>query len=1245
MTANPRNPYESHIVRASAGCGKTYQLSQRFLALVAAGSDPGTILTVTFTRKAAAEMRERILSDAGKLLAGGKEADSFDAEMRKSHANSKGPVLDTLGIVLPPPRSAIETGRIIITQSQSLRIATIDSIFHDWVAKFPAETRLGSADGAPLALAGDLELHLMRQAAWEKAKLKFLSESLLESLSSGENTGDDADEDSGDAPADGDSPTATMNLAQDLERFTGFIWHLENASSREQNDAWLVTLSHDDPAALLAEFSGPELSSAWRSLAGCLKPERRDELLRILVDGTRAGASTDVINNLIAAGYVTKGLTLSRRTFSDKATAPAADEKLTIESALKAILDARMLERLRDRGTAAVKMFNHYRQILREMKARAGVMTFDDLLDGTSRIFKDPYSAGARYLLQRRIRHLMLDEFQDTSWPQWHVFHEIALEVLSATDQTIPGTVFLVGDEKQSIYGFRNSDPEIMGDAAQTLAGHGVLESPLNHSFRTCKTVLDFVNESCRAMSGFPRHEPAVLDGRPVTPDVGSVMILPVPDHQLAADDLALIEASSLASWLRAALDDNSASHHPAYPVYDKSTGNWRALEPRDCAVLFRSADRMDAVEKALQKQQIPTIREESAKIFDHQEVRDCLELLRFLARPGDLNALLAVLKSPFAGLGDEFLAEALDITESTHRRSPLRARMVLDHIQREGTGNTLRHETAWLDEALVKSGAERPSVLLEFCLARSHYATRAGLCRSAVEGEVLASNLAAFIDMVRGLETDSDGNIHAISATARLMARIDDLKTAGSGSVQDVNAVRLMTVHKSKGLEFPLVAIVDTATPWVKDPSGWLKWIPSSPAESSQTAPGLVYLGGTKSRPENHRDTELFVDAAFSAEVAEANRVWYVAMTRARQYLVLSGTRRQERKSLIDRLARLRASGRSPLLDHAQCVDALKSMPGSRPRKLEVRVLSPLQSGEIDGSATPVIEIEYLTLESAPVTLMPAPVTLMPSPVTLMPSPVILRPEAEESSLPVNLRPEAEESSPPAPSTPALPVPFGVKILVASRFSGQKQPGTGTVTNQESASAPSSSPGSSLQGRVAAAIGTMVHAGLEYAVRGVAFQEQQQWFRICDANRIDDQNPLAQEALQSARDQLRCVLESDVWKSLLGRYPRRRAEVPVLLLDARRNLHSGTIDLLLESGHETTGASHEMLIVDFKTSHVEGAAGKSGADVLATHAAAHGYFDQVGSYADTLRQAYPDAKIAGCIFYTRLLRTVDVPL
>ena len=1250
---DPRNPYQSQVVKASAGCGKTYQLSQRFLALVAAGAEPGSILTVTFTRKAAAEMRERILGDAGKLLAGGPDSEMFDQEMARFYRQSRAPILEERGIQLPPPRSAKECGSVIISQSQSLRITTIDSVFHDWIAKFPAETGLATAAGSPLKLADDLQLMSMEQAAWEKSNRLLLTNFSSDATDPAEpDDGDLADGQNGTSAgsagnAGESNPNSIVELAKALSRHSSFLWHLEQSGqpSDEQSGhfPWLKNPAGNNSDELKQHvFYG--LRNSWDALASVIKKDRGDQLRNIL----STAAPDEIIEALVDGKFITGKMLINGATFKEKTTASVATDRQLISEALQDWDTAIKVRALRQKAERACHLFQLFRESLRSAKEKAGIVSFDDLLAGSSKIFNDPYAAGARYLLQKRIRHLMLDEFQDTSWPQWSIFNEIANEVLSGADEVIPGTVFLVGDEKQSIYGFRNSDPEIMAMASAELAHQGVLESPLNHSFRTCQTVLDFVNVACGDMPDFPDHAPASLNGKLVNADIGRVTVLPVADSDVPDDqgdgsastplkpkDLEIIEASGLASWLRGALDGTVA-----HPVFDKPSGSWRSLEPRDCAILFRAKERMWAVERALQKEGIPSIREESGNIFSHQEIEDCMDLMRFLARPGDLAALLGIAKSPFIGLPDEILAEALAMSNDVHRNSPLRALDVL----REFENGKYRSRIEWLSEHLLMAGKCRPSALIESCLNSSHYRAKASNGRTAVEQEVLRKNLADFLNLIRSLESNCDDNLHAVGATLRQMSGMEKLATPGGESPQEVNAVRLMTVHKSKGLEFPLVAIVDTAAPWVSEPKGWLKVTDPSgtnePSDSSDPrGSGMIYLGSKTTRPANDPETAGFLAMALSSEVAEANRVWYVALTRARQYLILSGTRRRDNQALADALQRLEGA---PLISHARCSQAVQSFDRSTSVPFTVRIQMPLQSGVIRGSATPTMDMHALVLESDGLREFERKDSSAGLRMT----------GGEDPSLALRMTGGAKDDGTRQDDGLAnddgigeaalvaarpLPLPFGVKILVASRFSDKKsKPEDSPSPTAEVAPLEKRDPSRALEGRLAAAVGTMVHAGLEYAVRGIPFNQEAVWRDICDKSMLADHDVKVRDGMQQGTSQLAAVLSSAIWKDLLASYPRRRAEVPVVLIDARRNLNSGTIDLLLDDGTDER-APAKVMVVDFKTSHVEGDP--------AQHARESGYFDQVRSYTGTLQQAFPDAKIAGCIFYTRLLQSVTVPL
>jgi ATP-dependent exoDNAse (exonuclease V) beta subunit len=163
----PYNPWTSYLVEASAGSGKTWQLSRRFLALVVAGADPSSILTVTFTRKAAAEMRERIICDAVRLGNGDPEFAGFAESIRKWHPQ------DLQGQGQSQIRSSVEASRLILEKTQTLKITTIDALFMQWVQQFPLETAL-TLEGpqnlvslqSPWDLLSNLAQKRLEQRAW-----------------------------------------------------------------------------------------------------------------------------------------------------------------------------------------------------------------------------------------------------------------------------------------------------------------------------------------------------------------------------------------------------------------------------------------------------------------------------------------------------------------------------------------------------------------------------------------------------------------------------------------------------------------------------------------------------------------------------------------------------------------------------------------------------------------------------------------------------------------------------------------------------------------------------------------------------------------------------------------------------------------------------------------------------------------------------------------------------------------------
>ena len=151
---DPQNPYESFIIEASAGSGKTYQLSKRFLFLVGAGTEPSSILTITFTVKAASEMRARIIDEALCLMYEKKAREDFTEKLKFFYEQKR--MECESRFFSGKVRTALETAQSILSSTQTLKICTIDSVFYQWSLKFPWEAKLPCVEFSKLKVVTDL---------------------------------------------------------------------------------------------------------------------------------------------------------------------------------------------------------------------------------------------------------------------------------------------------------------------------------------------------------------------------------------------------------------------------------------------------------------------------------------------------------------------------------------------------------------------------------------------------------------------------------------------------------------------------------------------------------------------------------------------------------------------------------------------------------------------------------------------------------------------------------------------------------------------------------------------------------------------------------------------------------------------------------------------------------------------------------------------------------------------------------
>lgn len=1109
LAANPQNPYESFLVAASAGCGKTYQLSQRFLCLVAAGADPAQILTVTYTRKAVAEMRERIIKDAMKLASDADAQENFERlmsdfyEVIKEKTHHEGRDCPT------PPRGARETAETILAATQSIRISTIDSIFYEWSNKFGDEL-LGEREfvPTPVAMTGALEKQHLSDHAEHQAYQDFMR-----------SNADGASEEAlrlDDLP--GNSFDDALSQARVLDLHDTFIW------TCGEDEALL--LHHVDESLPVDEAACIQgLSADLKTIIGRLSnPDSRDACLAALSSGSLQG--------LQAAGLLTREDTVSKGKIKGKTRDALANEITRVDASLVAFRNAEKIRRLNRQGAAVFRLRQLMQEARSAYKKKHRLAEFSDLTKVVFKLFTMDQAVGTRYLIQRSVRHLLLDEFQDTSRSQWRVFRDIATEILSGeglsdTDGSTTGSigsVFLVGDEKQSVYGYREADPEVLEDAAADLSPLGLRFAPLNASYRSAQLVLDFVNEVFSDqqiyMNDFPHHETARQKSLPVIPNAGRLLIKPVtlPDPTRPLIPAEEIEAEQLATHLKEVLSGT----HPA-PVWDKllndKKGGFRAIKPGDCAVLYRAKTKVHLIEAALRQADIPFVREEAQGFFERPEIQDAVNLFSFLAKPSDLAALCGVLRSPFGGLTNSDLQEIL-IATAPMAGTPERSQAMINMLAQSASpvGKALLNA---LDASHKDGGATSSEIFRRFTIdtrALSNFARE-----FPVPDDTLApANLTRFVEILLDLESKGCQTFALQLQAFKDLAALDETGTQPPAS----DAVRLMTIHKSKGLEFSFVALFGTATDWLGSERYWLR------GKSAEGRPGIYYVGRAPERPLGDPGFDQIKNNLTELSIAEMRRLLYVALTRAKQYLYVSGSMKDPAgfdKTYLGLM--LAASAR-------------------------------MASHETAGLSLLPLVIHENSLGDAPTSGVKAESEL----------------DTSADILPKDFADLAAK--------PAI-VPAEVRINSAAKLKKETTPSELERRNPVSAD---------FDRECARIHGLMVHGVLELAATGSELWRSQdwqfrKWLELLNSLPPSHQwaasghkkSPASKTELQAAVNEAKSVLQSAAWRQLLADAATVVAECPLAMLTGQE-LFSGRADLLVQK------QNGDIWAIDYKTSAVESA-------------------------------------------------------
>ncbi len=511
-----------------------------------------------------------------------------------------------------------------------------------------------------------------------------------------------------------------------------------------------------------------------------------------------------------------------------------------------------------------------------EARRRDGRLEFHDLLVLARAVLRDAgHGPGVRHALRNRYRHLLLDEFQDTDPIQ------VELAVLLAADpgQPVgdwrdaavePGRLFFVGDPKQSVYRFRRADIEVFLSARDRLAGRVI---SLTTNFRTTAAVLDWVNHTfARLLVEDPGSQPAYealrahrLDSAPAGPSVAMLGGQPFA-AAISADDLRRVEAAAVAGAARRAVTEG-------WSVGDGAS--WRPARWSDVAIVLPARTSLRQLEAALESAGVPYRAETSSLVYGTGEVRDLLMVARAVEDPTDALAVVAALRTPAFGCGDDDL-----YTWRVHHggwwdhQAARPEAAPPDHPVAAGLRwlGALHRERVWLSPSQVLERIVRQRRLLE--VAFVHPRPRD-----------LWRRLRFVVDQARAWEEAGGVTLREYLAWVRLHGSEGSRVIETVLPESDDEAVRILTVHGAKGLEFPITIVSGLTTLLQARPAGVRVRFPRAGGFELKLGPGV-------------QTSEFEAGEALEAQMDrhERLRLLYVAATRARDHLVISVHRRQAR-------------------------------------------------------------------------------------------------------------------------------------------------------------------------------------------------------------------------------------------------------------------------------------------------------------------------------------------------------------
>lgn len=849
------------LVEAGAGSGKTALMAGRVALLVASGVHPKEIVAITFTEAAASELLERIERFVQVLLSG-------DVPVE-------------LGAGLPQGLSDEQTGALQAGAASldEITCTTIHGFCQQLIRPYPVETGLDPGARIIDPAAAELAYQDLMEA-WLSAR--FGRDRGAEGLGRiPPIQGADTEEDFF-AELLTKAPDGTLELIRNTAQFLKRHRTVQAAEGRI------------DQAALAQLGAAVDTFAAWYDGCPVEEPvtgEIIEDLARV-ADLSREVAAESLTGRRIAdllfhqAPSACKKNSRAFKLLRAKTRWRNAARAVGGSASLGEQLNATGERLYRDCGEAYdafcavlgglafrrfIAEFDTLRTLYRNYKRNAALHDFDDLLYHARELLKN--NEAVRVALASRYPRVLVDEFQDTDPLQAEIlwwlggdgdaarpWHELAIR---------PGALFLVGDPKQAIYRFRGADVQTYLLAKASLAQHdstAIIE--INANFRAQEPILRYVNEHFQTLLGQAQGQPGFTALRPTRPagDEPSVASFEIElgDRHKAANGSLVVssvrseEASAVAGIVRGLIGQ--------YPVWDTGGKKFRPARARDVALLAPTGTELWIYEKALEQREIAIATQAGKGFFRRQEVQDLIAIARAVSDPRDTLSLGALIRGPLVGLTEEQIADEI---EALRGADELETRLFLWTNPARLRNSVLQHVLTVLQNLARKARRATPFHLLAEAIDELH--VRPILkARHPRGAERALANIELVLEMARAYAGRGMGDF------ARAMwQRWDDGDAQVEGRPDAVaDAVSIITMHSAKGLEWPIVIPINSTTrPWSDSNFLYRR------RDDSVHFKVFDYRSLDYQSVRQEEDQEV---------LRERIRLWYVAMTRARDLLLL---------------------------------------------------------------------------------------------------------------------------------------------------------------------------------------------------------------------------------------------------------------------------------------------------------------------------------------------------------------------